>query len=82
MPAAKITSELARDGDGYRLRLSSPVLARSVHVSFGDVDAELSDDYFDLLPGGSRDVHVSSTATAEQLRANLKVISLSDAFAK
>jgi beta-mannosidase len=82
MPAAKISSELARDGDGYRLRLSSPVLARSVHVSFGDVDAKLADDYFDLLPGEAVDVHVSSTAAAEQLRAGLKVVSLSDAFAK
>jgi len=82
MPAAKIASELARDGDGYRLRLSSPVLARSVHVSFGNVDAKLSDDYFDLLPGEPRDVHIASPAAAEQLRANLKVVSLSDAFAK
>jgi beta-mannosidase len=82
MPAAKISSELLRDGDGYRLRLSSPVLARSVHVSFGDVDAKLADDYFDLLPGGSREIHVSSAATADQLRAGMKVVSLSDAFAK
>jgi len=82
MPATKIGSELVADGNGYRLRLSSAMLARSVHVSFGNVDAKLSDDYFDLLPGEARDVHIASAAGAEQLRANLKVISLSDAFAK
>ena len=82
LPKAEISSELTKAGDSYRLLLSSKVLARSVSVSFGDVDARLSDDYFDLLPGEPVAVRVDSTATADQLRANLKVISLTDAFAK
>ncbi|MGA2186654.1 MAG: glycoside hydrolase family 2 protein [Bryobacteraceae bacterium] len=81
LPAAEIASELTKAGDSYRLRLSSKVLARSVNVSFGGVDAKVSDDYFDLLPGQPVDIRVDSAATADQLRANLKVVSLTDAFA-
>ena len=81
LPAAQITSELAKAGDSYRLRLSSKVLARSVSISFGDLDTKLADDYFDLLPGEPLEIRVDSAATADQLRANLKVVSLTDAFA-
>jgi beta-mannosidase len=81
LPKAEIASELTKVGDSYRLRLSSKVLARSVSVSFGDLDAKLSDDYFDLLPGQPVDIRVDSAAAADQLRGNLKVVSLTDAFA-
>jgi beta-mannosidase len=63
-----------------RLRLSSPVLARSVQLSFGGLDAKPSDNYFDLLPGQPIEIDVASEATADELRKNLKVISLVDAF--
>jgi beta-mannosidase len=82
LPAAEIASELTKAGDSYRLRLSSKVLARSVSVAFGNVDAKLSDDYFDLLPGQPVEIRVDSAAAADELRASLKVVSLSDAFAK
>ena len=81
LPAAEIASELTKVGEWYRLRLSSRVLARSVSVSFGNVDAKVSDDYFDLLPGQPVEIRVESAATAGELRANLKVVSLTDAFA-
>jgi beta-mannosidase len=57
------------------------VLARSVYLSFGDLDVQLSDNYFDLLPGETVEIKVSSTASIEALKAQLKVISLTDAFA-
>jgi len=82
LPPAEVASELTKTGESYRLRLSSKVLARGVSVSFGNLDTKLSDDYFDILPGEAVDVVVHSAATADQLRANLKVVSLTDAFAK
>jgi len=56
----QITSELSARGNGYRLTLKSDVLARNVQISFGDVDANVSDDYFDLLPGRVVDLEVTS----------------------
>ena len=69
LPAAALKAELAKGSGGYRLKVSSPVLARSVYVSFGDVDAEVSDNYFDLLPGQAVKFPVKTAADEESLRA-------------
>jgi beta-mannosidase len=57
------------------------VLARSAYLSFGSLDAQESDNYFDLLPGETREVTATSAASLEELKAQLHVISLTDAFA-
>jgi beta-mannosidase len=80
LPEAHISTELTQRADGLHLKLSSPVLARSVYVTFGPTSAELSDNYFDLLPGETVDVVVKSRETLDRLRANLHVVSLADAF--
>jgi beta-mannosidase len=81
LPAPQITADLREEGGPYRLRLSSKTLARSVYVSFSNTDAQLSDNYLDLIPGQAVDLTVSSKASAEQLRLGLKVTSLAEAFA-
>jgi beta-mannosidase len=78
LPPAHVEAEWTGTG----LRLSANVLARSVYVSFGDLDVKLSDNYFDLLPGKAVDIRVDSAAPGDRLRANLKVVSLTDAFTK
>ncbi len=80
LPPAPLKTELAKNGESYRLRVSSPVLARSVYISFGEVDAEVSDNYFDLLPGQTVEIAIKTAANEDALRAGLKVISLVDAF--
>ena len=80
LPPAPLKTELTKSGDSYRLRVSSPVLARSVYISFGEVDAEASDNYFDLLPGQSMEISINTPASEDALRSGLKVISLVDAF--
>lgn len=64
----------------YVVRVSSPVLARDVYLSFGELDAQVSDNYFDLLPGEKTEIQVTSSASLDVLKASLKVISLTDAF--
>jgi beta-mannosidase len=65
----------------YLITVTSPVLARDVYLSFGAIDAKLSDNYFDILPGESVEVTASTNATLEELKAQLKIMSLTDAFA-
>ena len=65
----------------FTLHLSAPMLARSVYVSFGNLDAKPADNYFDLLPGQPIDLTITSAASLDELKKNLKVISLTDAFA-
>ena len=73
-------SKTAVAGSTYTLHLSSPMLAKSVYVSFGNLDAKLSDNYFDLLPGETVDLLITSAAPLDELKSNLRVISLTDAF--
>jgi len=79
-PAA-LKVETASGSGNYKIRVSSPVLARSVYLSFGNLDVKLSDNYFDLLPGETVEITASSAASLDALKAQLKVISLTDAFA-
>jgi len=83
LPPAKVESTLAAANvaGAYTLHLASAVLARSVYVSFGNVDAKLADNYFDLLPGQAADLTITSAASLDELRQSLRVISLTDAFA-
>jgi beta-mannosidase len=77
-----ITSAVTQDGKGYRLHLSPKYLAVGVYISFGDLDAKLSDNYFDLLPGVPYEVKVDSAATAARLKDGLRIVSLADATAE
>jgi len=63
------------------IRVSSPVLARSVYLSFGDLDVKVSDNYFDVLPGETIEVAAESKASPNDVKAQMHVMSLTDAFA-
>jgi beta-mannosidase len=78
---AQLNVETTGAKGSYTIRISSPVLARSVYLAFGNLDVEVSDNYFDLLPGETVEIKASSSATLDALKAQLKVISLADAFA-
>lgn len=80
LPATHIESKWTQANGEYQLHLSSRVLARSVYVSFGDTDAKVSDNYFDLLPGEPVTIAVNSKASLTQLENNMKLVSLVDAF--
>ncbi|MGA7857552.1 MAG: glycoside hydrolase family 2 protein, partial [Terracidiphilus sp.] len=80
-----IPAQLAVESSGangsYAIRISSPVLARDVYLSFGDLDVQASDNYFNLLPGETREITVKSAAALDSLKEQMHVISLTDAFA-
>jgi beta-mannosidase len=65
----------------YKIRITSPVLARSVYLAFGDLDVKISDNYFDLLPGETVEIAATGPASLDAMNAQLRVISLTDAFA-
>jgi beta-mannosidase len=77
----KIETVVTQNGQNIDVTLSSKVLARDVYLTFGNVDAKVSDNYFDLLPGEPRTITIDSAADAAQISKTLKVVSLVDAFA-
>jgi beta-mannosidase len=78
---AQLKIEATGANGSYKIHVTSPVLARSVYLAFGNLDVKLSDNYFDLLPGESVEIAATSKASLAELQAQLKVISLTDAFA-
>ncbi|MBE1162202.1 glycoside hydrolase family 2 protein [Dyella sp. 7MK23] len=82
LPSPHVQAKLDASGDGYSLTLSTDQLARDVWVSFGTLDADLSDNAFDLLPGQSITLTVHSKATLQQLQHALQVQNLAEVIAK
>jgi beta-mannosidase len=78
--APKVDASIAKTADGYAVTLTSPVLARSAFVSFGDRDATFSDNYMDVLPGEPVTINVKSAATLEELKGAMKVTTLTEAY--
>jgi beta-mannosidase len=77
---ATLKVEAAGTNGSYKIRITSPVLARSVYLAFGNLDVKLSDNYFDLLPGETVEITAASGASLDDLKSQLKVTSLTDAF--
>jgi len=81
LPRANVHTHLQPAGPGrYQLRLSCAQFARAVWVEFGDpdtpIEAHLSDNAFDLLPGESITLLVESNATLDTLRTALRIRTL------
>ena len=79
-PKAAITSSIEPIEGGFELTLNSDNFARAVFISIGDVDSSFSDNYFDILPGGSVKVNVYTDLPQPAFEKQLKVISLSDEY--
>ncbi|MGH8182773.1 MAG: glycoside hydrolase family 2 protein, partial [Rhodanobacteraceae bacterium] len=78
LPVPHIRAQLQRGSDGGTLSLSTDTLAREVWISFGDIDARLSDNAFDLLPGQHVTLNVHSKASLDALRTALRVQDMAD----
>jgi beta-mannosidase len=78
--APKIETTVAQDGKDYVLTLKSAQLARNVYVSFGDLDVQASDNYFDLLPSEPLTIRLRANTNLQQVQKALNVMSLTEAF--
>ncbi len=80
LPAAPKIETAVNKTDEVTVTVRSSKLARGVYLSFGDLDVQSSDNYFDLLPAEPVTLHLKSSASLEQIRGALKITSLTDAF--
>jgi len=81
LSAGTLKTDIDQKAGRLVIRVASPVLARSVYLSFGSLDVKVSDNYFDILPGETIEIAADSKASLDELRAQFKAISLTDAFA-
>ena len=81
-PKPSYNLEIVRAGDGYDVKIGSDVFARGVFLSIDGIDNFFSDNYFDVLPGGYKMVHVRTSLTEPEFRRQLKLISMGDVHAQ
>ncbi len=79
-PDLKIS--IAKADGGYDVTLASDVFARAVFMSLDGIDNFFSDNYFDILPGAKRTIHVTTPLSRSDFEKQLKVISMGDVHAQ
>lgn len=77
-PAPDFNVEIARapEADGYDVTIGSDVFARGVFLSLEGIDNFFSDNYFDILPGTSRKIHIKTGLDAYNFKKQLKINSI------
>ncbi|SFO19392.1 beta-mannosidase [Chitinophaga sp. YR627] len=82
LPDPGIQTSVTTGADGtIAVKITAGKLARNVYLLLeNDPKSQFSDNYFDLLPGETATVRVNSELTLQQVKEQLKVISLRDTF--
>jgi beta-mannosidase len=57
----------------YTVTLRTVSLAKNVYLSFNDAKATFSDNGFDMMPGETKEVTITTSLSLEQLKAALKI---------
>lgn len=65
---------------GYAVTLTTDRFARAVFLKLRGIDHFFSDNYFDLLPGQSRTIHVRTSKPLAQFKQELEITSLADTY--
>lgn len=67
---------------GYDVTVGSDVFARGVFLSLEGIDNFFSDNYFNIMPGGSRTIHVTTPLDEDTFRSQLKIVSMGDVHSR
>ena len=80
--APDYTLDVAKAGDGFDVTIGSDVFARGVFLSLDGIDNFFSDNYFNIMPGNKRTIHVTTPLNEQDFRNQLKLISMGDIHAR
>ncbi len=82
-PTANVTTKITEANDGFDVTLTTDNFARAVFMSIESVDGSVagidnffSDNYFNLMPGSSRTIHVRTSLSAKEFAKQLRVVHL------
>lgn len=75
------TLDIVPSGDGYDVTVGTDVFARAVFLSLEGIDNFFSDNYFNILPGGRKTIHVTTPLSEQDFKKQLKMISMGDVHA-
>jgi beta-mannosidase len=78
LPSAKIDLKIHKaDAYSYTLKLRSKVFVKSIVVSIEGIDADLSDNYFDLDPWKPHEVHLTCNKKVRNLKQKISLFNVS-----
>ena len=66
--------------DGFSVTVSTDLFARAVYLKTKGISDFFSDNYFDLLPGQSRTIHVRTSKPLQQFQQELEITTLADDY--
>ena len=75
-PLPQFDIDVVPDTDGYNISITSDTFARGVFLSLEGIDNFFSDNYFDILPGDTRTIHVRTPLSEVDFRSQLSLISM------
>jgi beta-mannosidase len=78
LPEPQVEVEVVERRDGWALVLTSSVLAKNVYLSIPGAEVHFSDNYFDLMPGGTKIVELRSDAPVSGVRERVLIRTLGD----
>ncbi len=79
--APRLNTEVEAAGDGYDVTVTTDIFARGVFFSLEGIDNFFSDNYFDILPGGTRTVHVTTPLALNDFKKQLTITTLGHVYA-
>lgn len=77
---ATIKRDIRPAADGYDVTLTTDVFARAVFMKIKGIDNFFSDNYFDMLPGTSRTIHVRTSKDLKTFSGELEIVTLGDTY--
>jgi beta-mannosidase len=80
VPSPEVDYSVTKTGDGFDIEVSTDKLAKNVYFQMGSEKGFLSDNYFDMLPGETRTIHLETEISENALNEVLTVRTLDDAF--
>lgn len=79
-PKVQLTTEVHPVDGGYEVTVSADKFARAVFMSIADNESVYSNNYFDIQPGGSVKVRISTQLPANEFKNSLKLTCLNAEF--
>ncbi len=74
--AAQVTASMAPTAHIYDITLTAPQFARAVHLMVNDVKSYFADNYFDMLPGQTRTIRLSTDLSLKEVKESMTIESL------
>jgi beta-mannosidase len=65
---------------GYSVELTTNTLAKNVYLTCSDQEAGYTDNFFDLIPGYTKTIAISTTLARKDFERSLKIISLINSY--